>query len=157
MNYNFLVILCALLVAINVYGQEQNNMDKLVTQCNKVVEYNQQIKSLKDRINNTYKQIENLRNSWEKVCYEYLTSDEQSHDDLQYLITNTNPETEIELYNKLIEAVNNLKYKKIESSLKHDEDAKPITTSNPITKDSSTPIKGNSRNINEDIKSKIRK
>ena len=52
MNKKHFIIGLILLFSASSYGQVQNNMNRLVTQCGKIVEYSQQITELKGSINN---------------------------------------------------------------------------------------------------------
>ena len=89
MNKKLFIIGFILLFSVSSYGQVQNNMNRLVTQCGKIVEYSQQITELKDSIRNVNQKIVELRSAWEKTCNDYLASDEQTSEDFQYLIDHT--------------------------------------------------------------------
>lgn len=177
MNKKLFIIGFILLFSASSYGQVQNNMNRLVTQCGKIVEYSQQITELKDSIRNVNQKILELRSAWEKTCNDYLASDEQTSEDFQYLIDHTDPIDEKELYSKLVEAskkvANNAKHKELDTvvapkpviekepvPVKSNEDGKEPEKSSKEKKDEKNvrltpPVKKDKGDIDDDLKSKI--
>lgn len=132
MNKKHFIIGLILLFTASSYGQVQNNMNRLVTQCGKIVEYSQQITELKDSINNVNQKIKELRNTWEKACNDYLASEEQTLDDFQYLINNTDSIHEKDLYLKLVDASKKVTDKGKKKELRSVDDTKPVIKEEPI-------------------------
>lgn len=132
MNKKHFIIGLILLFSASSYGQVQNNMNRLVTQCGKIVEYSQQITELKDSINDANQKIKELRNTWEKTCNEYLASEEQTLDDFQYLINNTDSIYEKELYLKLVDASKKVRDKGKKKELRPVDDTKPVIKEEPV-------------------------
>lgn len=137
MNKKLFIIGFILLFSVSSYGQVQNNMNRLVTQCGKIVEYSQQITELKDSIRNVNQKIVELRSAWEKTCNDYLASDEQTSEDFQYLIDHTDSIAEKELYLKLVEASKN-----VANKAKHKELA-PVVGPKPVIEKETAPVKSN--------------
>ena len=137
MNKKYFIIGFMLLFSVSSYGQVQNNKNRLVTQCGKIVEYSQQITELKDSINNANQKIKELRNAWEKACNDYLASEEQTLDDFQYLINNTDSINENELYLKLVEA------SKMVANNDQQKELSPVVGPKPVIEKESVPVKSN--------------
>lgn len=135
MNRKYVLLGFILLFSITSYGQVQNNMNNLVTQCGIIVEYSQQIIQLKDSIRNASQKILELRNKWEKTCNDYLASDEQTSEDFQYLISNTDSINETDLYAKLVDAS-----KKVKDNKGHEKLLPINDAANPVIKQEPTPI-----------------
>ena len=176
MNKKQFIIGLILLFSASSYGQVQNNMNRLVTQCGKIVEYSQQITELNDSINKVNQKIIELRTAWEKTCNDYLASDEYTSEDFQYLINNTDSINEKELYLKLVETsknvANNDKHKELAPVVgpkpviekptpdKSNEDGKDPEKDSKEKKDKkndppTSPVKKNKGDMDEDLKSKI--
>lgn len=132
MNKKHFIIGFILLLSASSYGQMQNNMNRLVTQCEKIVEYSQQITELKDSINNTNQKIIELRSIWEKTCNDYLASEEQTLDDFQYLINNTDSINEKDLYLKLVEASKKVTDNGKKKGLRQVDDTEPVKKEEPV-------------------------
>lgn len=132
MNKKLFIIGFILLFSVSSYGQVQNNMNRLVTQCGKIVEYSQQITELKDSIRNVSQKIVELRSAWEKTCNDYLASDEQTSEDFQYLIDHTDPIAEKELYLKLVDASKKVRDKGKKKELRPVDDTKPVIKEEPV-------------------------
>lgn len=173
MNKKHLIIGFILLFSVSSYGQVQNNMNKLVTQCATIVEFSQQITQLKDSIRNANQKVLELRKDWEKTCNDYLASDEQTSEDFQYLINNTDSIIENALYLKLVEASRNVKVSN-ENNKKEpviNQEPAPIESDNdgkePEKKENkgekkkdkkespTTPVKNSKGDMDDDLKSKI--
>lgn len=151
MKSKYIVLLGLIwLCSVSSYGQEQDNMNKLVTQCSKIVEYSQQLSQLKESIRIADEKIDLLRKEWKQICEKYLASDKKTLEDLEYLIALTDKVNEKDLFLKLLSAKEEIiqlghEGKEPEKKKNEDDDLAP-----------KTPVKeSKDGNFEKTIKSKI--
>lgn len=124
MKRKYFIFNIVLLFSIaSAYGQEQSNIDTtLVNQCRTIIEYSERITQLNVYIRNAEQKVAELCKKWEKTCNDFLASKEQSLEDFEYLINNTDSIMEYDLYVKLVDARNKFKNKNEQKNLSPDND-----------------------------------
>lgn len=86
-------------------NENDNEMPRLMTQCQKILELSRQIDSLKNSLTILSSDMQTMREEWRKTCTDYMASDYQTPEDYDYLINHTDTVFDgVELYKQLVEA-----------------------------------------------------
>ena len=111
MKFKFIILSFLFVNVTDLFSQD--DLDQKVIKLNQYCEaYNSLVNEKNSLISDikVYKQeLEECNNKWRELCEDYIKSDNQTKEDLEFLLRNTDKQKENELYEKLLYAKTHLK------------------------------------------------